>query len=196
VRPAGRPPIDGYRWNHGHGVWVPGKRLQKQMEQELLLNNGKPVNAREHRVGMGASTTTDDHTQMNIPLLVWFYLGHASAVPCLPSDLAAVPREDWEAFWCRMDYQHCVVQRCDFVCNLLTYAFLGCLVALLIFAHSAVHIGHCAAIMPIAALVCRVLDTVKNATLLRGIQEACRHEQQRVFQKYGFFTRRTARIES
>jgi hypothetical protein len=153
------------------------------MEQELL--NGEPVKAPpENRVETSASITDDD-TRIKNPPFVLFNLGHASAVPCLPSDLDAVPREDWVAFWCHMDYQRRVVQRCDFAVVLFTYALLGSLVALLIFAHSAVHIGHCAAVMLVAALTGGVLDTAKNTMLLQGIQEACRHEQQ-VFQKYGF----------
>ena len=35
VRPTGRPPMDGYSWNNIQGVWVPGKRLLREMEAQL-----------------------------------------------------------------------------------------------------------------------------------------------------------------
>lgn len=46
IRPAGRPPVDGYRWNTLRGVWVPGVRLLSEMEAQMSLQHKRPYNRR------------------------------------------------------------------------------------------------------------------------------------------------------
>jgi Zinc finger, C3HC4 type (RING finger) len=66
VRPAGRPPVDGYTWNHVRGVWVPGKRLQMQMEDEILKKLELQAKSQKHRSKRNASRRDDDSDTLTL----------------------------------------------------------------------------------------------------------------------------------
>jgi E3 ubiquitin-protein ligase RNF1/2 len=66
VRPAGRPPVDGYTWNHVRGVWVPGKRLQLQMEDEILKNKELQAKSQKNRSKRNASIRDDESDTLTL----------------------------------------------------------------------------------------------------------------------------------